>query len=136
MQKCQLSIQKNIHLFFKKERQLAVGRGSLKFYQSVTQTPRQMMNLPVENTTTSGLNFTEAAEATANPEVTMNELPCGYLDIEKFNTIQSCSFWVEGVSMSILGIGAIITNAISIYVFTRYCYNSPESNTCSVSIIL
>ena len=44
---------------------------------------------------------------------------CGYLNMEKFQTIQNCTFWVEGVSMAILGFGAIITNFISIYVFSK-----------------
>ena len=44
---------------------------------------------------------------------------CGYLNMEKFETIRNCTFWVEGVSMAILGFGAIITNFISIYVFSK-----------------
>lgn len=50
---------------------------------------------------------------------TLNEEKCGYLTLEKFESIQNCSFWVEGVSMAVFGFTAIITNCISIYVFTR-----------------
>ena len=49
----------------------------------------------------------------------LNTCHCGHLDVEKYSTIQSCTFWVEGIAMSILGFGAIITNFISIYVFSK-----------------
>ena len=45
---------------------------------------------------------------------------CGYLNLEKFEAIQNCSFWVEGVAMAILGFTALVTNGITIYGFSRY----------------
>ena len=54
-------------------------------------------------------NFTTSIEET-----------CGYLNSDKYKIIQQFSFWVEGVSMAIFGFLAIITNALSVYVFTRY----------------
>ena len=45
---------------------------------------------------------------------------CGFLTKEKYATIQNCSFWVEGVAMAFFGCIAIVTNAISVYVFSRY----------------
>ena len=57
-----------------------------------------------------------SAMAASQPVLTSQ---CGYLNMEKFETIRNCTFWVEGVSMAILGFGAIITNAISIYVFSK-----------------
>ena len=54
-------------------------------------------------------NFTNSIEET-----------CGYLNEDKFKIIQQYSFWVEGVFMAICGFLAIITNALSVYVFTRY----------------
>lgn len=52
-------------------------------------------------------------------DVMVSVQDCGYLDEEKYAEIQSCTFWVEGVAMAILGFSAIITNCISIYVFSR-----------------
>ena len=60
----------------------------------------------------SGLNNTGV-------EPVLNISQCGHLDREKYETIQSCSFWVEGIGMSVLGFGAIITNFISIFVFSK-----------------
>ena len=48
-----------------------------------------------------------------------NSSHCGELTQEKFNTIQSCTFWVEGVAMSVLGFFAIVTNIISVCVFSK-----------------
>ena len=47
---------------------------------------------------------------------------CGFLDDDKYHSIQNCSFWVEGVAMSVFGFLAIITNGITIYAFSRYGY--------------
>jgi len=41
------------------------------------------------------------------------------LDADGIAAFKSCSFWGEGVAMSFLGLVAVITNVISIYVFTR-----------------
>ncbi len=57
--------------------------------------------------------------ASVNASVLPPPLDCGDLDMSDFETVQSCSFWVEGVSMVILGVVAIVTNFLSIYVFTR-----------------
>jgi len=48
-------------------------------------------------------------------------LQCGGADLDEAGvaTFKACSFWVEGVAMSVLGLIAVITNFISIYVFTR-----------------
>ena len=53
------------------------------------------------------------------PVNVMNLSQCGQLDMEMYSTIESCSFWVEGIAMSVLGFGAIVTNFISIYVFSK-----------------
>ena len=53
-------------------------------------------------------NFTTSIEET-----------CGFLNSDKYKIIQQFSFWIEGVSMAIFGFLAIITNALSVYVFTR-----------------
>ena len=45
---------------------------------------------------------------------------CGQFGDAEFNQIDACGFWVEGVAMTVSGIFALITNAISIYVFSRY----------------
>ncbi len=47
-------------------------------------------------------------------------MDCGQLEESDFVVVQQCSFWVEGVTMCVLGAVAIITNLLSIYVFTRY----------------
>ena len=44
---------------------------------------------------------------------------CGSITIDEIATFQACGFWVEGVSMSILGFLALVTNLISIYAFSR-----------------
>ena len=53
------------------------------------------------------------------PVNVINLSQCGHLDVEMYSTIESCSFWVEEIAMSVLGFGAIITNFISIYVFSK-----------------
>ena len=45
---------------------------------------------------------------------------CGHLNADKYEVIQNCNFWVEGVAMAVFGFIAIITNSISIYAFSRY----------------
>ena len=64
-----------------------------------------------------GLNESTSAAETSDSD--LNTSHCGHLDMDKYSTIQSCTFWVEGIAMSILGFGAIITNIISIYVFSK-----------------
>ena len=49
----------------------------------------------------------------------MSTMNCGELTEADFDTINACSFWVEGIAMTVCGIFALITNAISIYVFSR-----------------
>ncbi len=44
---------------------------------------------------------------------------CDALSDSDLHTVRSCSFWVEGVAMAVLGFVASVTNVISIYVFTR-----------------
>lgn len=56
---------------------------------------------------------------------------CGVLGFEQFEKIQSCGFWVEGISMSILGLVALITNFISIFAFTRFVKHRFVCNICS-----
>jgi|LakMenEpi03Aug12_release.lakeMendotaPanAssembly.Ray.scaffolds.fasta_scaffold3259676_1 hypothetical protein len=44
---------------------------------------------------------------------------CGQFGANEFRQIDACGYWVEGVAMTFCGIFALITNAISIYVFSR-----------------
>jgi uncharacterized membrane protein HdeD (DUF308 family) len=44
---------------------------------------------------------------------------CRRYSEEEFRQVAACGYWVEGVAMIVLGIFALITNAISIYVFSR-----------------
>ena len=46
-------------------------------------------------------------------------LDCGSLSEEAFEQMQQCGFYVEGISLAILGSFAILTNIFSIYVFLR-----------------
>ena len=64
-----------------------------------------------------GLNESTSAALTSDSD--LNTSHCGHFDMDKYSTIQSCTFWVEGIAMSILGFGAIITNIISICVFSK-----------------
>ena len=59
-----------------------------------------------------------------NENVSFQEegLYCGYIDEDKYRSIENCSFWVEGVAMSVFGFAAIITNGITIYAFSRYVF--------------
>jgi hypothetical protein len=48
------------------------------------------------------------------------ESDCPQFSDNDLTQIKACGYWVEGVAMTVLGIFALITNAISIYVFSRY----------------
>ena len=45
------------------------------------------------------------------------ELDCGSPTEESLTQMQSCGYYVEGVSLAILGSFAILTNIFSIYIF-------------------
>ena len=123
------------------ERQCCIGSaGSFRDFQRAEQRVRKML---VESATqrsplwplfsslsrlNQGTTSTEEAmgefetfeaDEEHEPELYLNTSHCGYLDMEKYSTIQSCTFWVEGIAMSVLGFAAIITNFISILVFSR-----------------
>ena len=70
----------------------------------------------IENTTVSETTVSETVSETIS---VLNTAKCGHLDMEKYQAIQNCNFWVEGVAMSVFGFIAIITNSISIYAFSR-----------------
>ena len=70
----------------------------------------------IENTTVSETAVSETVSETIS---VLNTAKCGHLDMEKYQAIQNCNFWVEGVAMSVFGFIAIITNSISIYAFSR-----------------
>ena len=69
----------------------------------------------IKNTTVSGT----VSETNSETISVLNTAKCGHLDMEKYQAIQNCNFWVEGVAMSVFGFIAIITNSISIYAFSR-----------------
>ena len=69
----------------------------------------------IENTTVSETDSETVSETIS----VLNTAKCGHLDMEKYQAIQNCNFWVEGVAMSVFGFIAIITNSISIYAFSR-----------------
>ena len=72
-----------------------------------------------ETGTANGSSSSSVFNMAAAPEVFKANLSCGQLGYDEYHQIQACGFWVEGVSMSILGFIAFVTNMISIYGFTR-----------------
>jgi hypothetical protein len=65
------------------------------------------------------MNETDNLTSSSTDSIATEDGQCGYLNYEKFDIIQNCGFWVEGVAMAIFGFSAIVTSAISIYVYTR-----------------
>ena len=63
-------------------------------------------------------NFANDTNNTATDNITGSD--CLQFSREDYRQIEACGYWVEGVAMAVLGIFALITNAISIYVFSRY----------------
>ena len=45
------------------------------------------------------------------------ELDCGSPTEESLTQMQSCGYYVEGISLAVLGSFAILTNIFSIYIF-------------------
>lgn len=58
-------------------------------------------------------------EAVENQENFTSNITCTTLNKHGIQTINNCVFWIEGVAMLIAGTIAILTNILSIYVFTR-----------------
>ena len=46
-------------------------------------------------------------------------LDCGSITEEAYKQMESCGYYVEGVSLAILGAFAILTNIFTLYIFLR-----------------